>query len=201
MYGGPYTYATYREYCENHAPGFVQDSRVDYSDQQTTEDQARLENVLDPLFAAGASLLHVGVGNSKLAQRFSSRTRRIDGLTVSEREQTHAQSLGLRNYTVHVLNKYSRDFGHVFADTYDFIIDNNLASFACCRRHFHVMVASYVGALKPGGAILTDQAGMDWYHGELGWPMTYADLVSLETGFPLRVSRLTATVYALGGLS
>ena len=67
----------------------------------------------------------------------------------------------------------------------------------CCKYHFHVMVESYLGVLKGDGRILTDQLGMDWYHGEVGWPMTDADLVSLESRFPVRVSRVTATVYAL----
>ena len=45
----------------------------------------------------------------------------------------------------------------------------------------HVMVESYLRLLKGHGRILTEQLGMDWYHGEGGWPMTYADLVSLES--------------------
>ena len=59
------------------------------------------------------------------------------------------------------------------------------------------MVENYLGVLKGDGRILTEQLGVDWYDGELGWPMTYADLVSLESRFPVRVSRVTATVYAL----
>jgi len=81
-------------------------------------------------------MLHVGVGNSKLAQRFASRARRLDGLTVHQNEKTHADALGIPNYTVYVLNKYSPEFVSVLTKPYDVIIDNNLASFACCQYHF-----------------------------------------------------------------
>ena len=196
MYGG-HTYATYREHCGHDTPGVMRDGNVDFTHQDTSVDQARIEAVLDTLAVAGAHLLHVGIGNSRLAQRFASRAERIDGITVSLNEKSHAESLGLQHYTVYILNKHSREFAGVIAHTYDFVIDNNLASFACCKYHFHVMVESYLRLLKGHGRILTEQRGMDWYHGEVGWPMTDADLVSLESRFPVRVSRVTATVYAL----
>jgi hypothetical protein len=145
----------------------------------------------------GASILHVGVGNSKFAQRFVSRARRIDGLTVHQNEKTQAEALGLPNYTVYVLNKYSPEFVAVITNTYDFIIDNNLASFACCKQHFAVMLENYLRVLASYGQILTCQIGMDAYHGDFGWVMTYADLVSLESTFPVHVSKITDLVYAI----
>jgi len=51
--------------------------------------------------------------------------------------------------------------------------------------------------LRAHGRILTCQIGMDAYHDELGCMMTFADLVSLERQFPLRVSKLNDVVYAL----
>jgi hypothetical protein len=137
------------------------------------------------------------VGNSKFAQRFASRARRIDGLTVHLNEKSHADALGLSNYTVYVLNKYSPEFVSVITHTYDFIIDNNLASFACCRHHFSVLCENYLQVLASHGQILTCQIGMDVYHGDFGWIMTYADLVSLERKFPVHVSKITDVVYAI----
>jgi hypothetical protein len=96
-----------------------------------------------------------------------------------------------------VLNKYSPEFVSVIANRYDFIIDNNLASFACCKYHFFVMCENYLRALTPYGQILTCQIGMDAYHGAFGWVMTYADLVSLESKFPVHVSKMTDVVYAI----
>jgi hypothetical protein len=193
------TYATYKEFCGNREQPWVTriSEAIDWTQQETTRDQACIEAVLDTMAVTGASLLHVGVGNSKFAKRFASRARRIDGLTVHQNEKTRADALGIPNYTVYELNKYSPAFVAVITQPYDFIIDNNLASFACCQYHFAVMVENYLRVLAPHGQILTCQIGMDAVHGEFGWVMTYADLVSLESRFPVRVSKLTDVVYAM----
>ena len=193
------TYATYKGFCGNREQPWVtlNSEAVDWTRQETTRDQVRIEAVLDTLAVTGASILHVGVGNSKFAQRFASRARRIDGLTVHLHEKSHADALGLPNYTVYVLNKHSPEFGTVITHTYDFIIDNNLASFACCKYHFSVMFENYLRALAAHGQILTCQIGMDVYHGAFGWVMTYAELVSLEQKFPVHVSKVTDVVYAI----
>jgi hypothetical protein len=193
------TYATYKEFCGNREQPWVTriSEAIDWTQQETTRDQACIEAVLDTKTVTGASILHVGVGNSKFAQRFASRARRIDGLTVHQNEKARADALGIRNYTVYELNKYSPEFVAIITQTYDFIIDNNLASFACCKYHFAIMVENYLRVLAPHGQILTCQIGMDAVHGEFGWTMTYADLVSLESLFPVRVSKLTDVVYAM----
>jgi hypothetical protein len=199
MSGETRTYATYKEFCGNREQPWVTriSEAVDWTQQPTTRDQVCIEAVLDTMAVTGASILHVGVGNSQFAQRFASRARRIDGLTVHQNEKTHADALELPNYSVYVLNKYSPEFVSVITQTYDFIIDNNLASFACCKYHFTVMLDNYLQVLAPHGQILTCQIGMDAVHGEFGWVMTYADLVSLEHKFPVHVSKLTDVVYAI----
>ena len=199
MSGEMPTYATYKEFCGNREQPWVTlcSEAVDWTQQETTRDQVRIEAVLDTMAVTGASILHVGVGNSGLAQRFASRARRIDGLTVHQNEKTYADALKIPNYTVHVLNKYSPEFGSVLTTPYDFIIDNNLASFACCHYHFAVMCENYLRALASHGQILTCQMGMDAYVGAFGWIMTYADLVSLERQFPMHVSKMTEVVYAI----
>src|SRR5215467_13536755 len=125
------TAATALAFCGHHEqPGVTQiREALDWTHQETTRDQAQIEAVLETLRGTGTALLHVGVGNSQLAQRFASRARRIDGLTVSPQEKAHAEALGLPNYTVYVLNKYSPAFGVVLTQPYDVIIDNNLATF------------------------------------------------------------------------
>jgi hypothetical protein len=192
-------YDTSKAFCGNLEQPWVTriSEALDWTQQETTRDQVCIEAVLDTLAVTGTSMLHVGVGNSKLAQRFASQARRLDGLTVHQNEKTHADALGIPNYTVYVLNKYSLEFVSVLTKTYDFIIDNNLASFACCQYHFAVMCANYLRALASHGQILTCQIGMDAYVGAFGWVMTYADLVSLERKFPMHVSKMTEVVYAI----
>ena len=193
------SYATYQEFCGNREQPWVTriSEAVDWTQQETTRDQVLIEAVLDTMVLTGASILHVGVGNSRFAQRFASRVRRIDGLTVHQNEKTQADALRIPNYTVYVLNKYSPEFVSVITNRYDFIIDNNLASFACCKYHFSVMFENYLEVLTSYGQILTCQIGMDAYHGDFGWVMSYADLVSLERKFPMHVSKITDVVYAI----
>jgi hypothetical protein len=199
MSGETRAYATYKEFCGNREQPWVTriSEAVDWTQQPTTRDQVCIEAVLDTLTVTDTSILHVGVGNSQFAHRFASRVRRIDGLTVHQNEKTHAEALGLPNYSVYVLNKHSPEFGSVITQTYDFIIDNNLASFACCKYHFAVMLDNFLRVLASHGQILTCQIGMDVYHGDFGCVMTYADLVGLERTFPVHVSKLTDLVYTI----
>lgn len=198
MSGKTRAYATFKEYCGSEQPGVSSnDEAIDWTQQETTPDQVCIEAVLDTMALTGAQILHVGVGNSELAQRFASRVRSIDGLTVHQNEKIYAEALPVANYTVYVLNKYNRDVISVLSHTYDFIIDNNLASFACCKKHFFIMLENYVAVLRSRGQILTCQIGMDAYHGDFGCTMAYADLISLERQFPVLVSKLTDVVYGL----
>jgi hypothetical protein len=198
MSGATRTYAAYKRDCGSEQPGVASNAEaIDWTRQETTPDQVRIEAVLDTLALTGAQLLHVGVGNSQLARRFARRVRAIDGLTVHQNERIYADALAIPNYTVYVLNKYSRKVVSVLARTYDIIIDNNLASFACCKKHFFVMVENYLAMLRSKGRILTCQIGMDAYHDEIGCTMSYADLVSLERQFPVVASKLNDVVYAL----
>src|SRR5262250_497432 len=92
MSGESRAYATYKEFCGNREQPWVTriSEAVDCTQQPTTRDQACIEAVLDTLVVTGASILHVGVGNSQFAQRFASRAHRIDGLTVHQNEKMQA---------------------------------------------------------------------------------------------------------------
>ncbi|HYP28560.1 MAG TPA: hypothetical protein VE262_17750 [Blastocatellia bacterium] len=181
------------------SPGLALDMPiwVDHTKDETTVDQARIEAEMDRMDLTGGNILHVGVGNSKFAQRFAGRVNLIDGLTVSRNEKAVADALGIGNYTAYFLNKYSREFVLTIKNKYDFIVDNNMASFACCKYHFYLMMDNYLWSLKPGGSILTDQQGMDWVIEDPRWKLTYDDLLALANKFPVRASRLTDTVFSI----
>jgi hypothetical protein len=170
---------------------------IEHAHLDTTVDQARIEDAIQDLEWRGANLLHIGVGNSCFAERFSPGAALIDGITVCQSELERAQSLGIPNYTVHFLNKYGREFSGTIRNHYDFVIDNNLASYACCKYHFYRMLDNYLAVMKPGARILTDQRGMDFTVEEKRWILSYRDLEALERKFPVRVSRVTDTVYAI----
>ena len=189
------TYATAPAVCGDLAqPGVTRISAaLDWSREATTPDQRCIEAVLETRLVPGTALLHVGVGNAQLAQRFVHRVRRIDGLTMHPQEHIYATALGLPHYRVSVGNKYSPTVGTGLTPPYAWIIDNNLASFACCRAHFWIMCATYLCALAPHGQIVTCQIGMDAYQADYGWAMTYAELVNLEHRLPVRVSSTGAS--------
>ncbi|HEV7452061.1 MAG TPA: hypothetical protein VGO16_11875 [Pseudonocardiaceae bacterium] len=184
-------------------PGLATDMPIwiDHTREETTVDQARIEGALEGMDIEDRHVLHVGVGNSRFAQRFAGRVRLVDGLTVSPREKELADSLRIANYTVHLLSKYGREFLRMIENRYDFIVDNNLASFACCKYHFFRMLDNYLWCLRPRGLILTDQRGMDWtVDDDPRWKLTFEDLVALERRFPVAVAKVTDTVYEIGGL-
>ncbi len=200
LFGVRETYLSCPEHCGRlESPGVAldRDELVDFSTIATTPDQFRIEEALKTLDWKGRNILHVGVGNSQFAQAFSPDLNRLDGLTVSLNEKNRAEQLGIENYQVHLVSKYDRDLLRSVTGKYDFIIDNNLASFACCKFHFHQMMDMYLWILKPGGQILTDQGGMDWFFEDPRWGLTYQDLVGMEKLFPMKVSKLTDTVYSL----
>jgi hypothetical protein len=170
---------------------------IDHTKDETTVDQARIEAQLDRMELTGRNILHVGIGNSRFAKRFASRVNLIDGLTVSHNEKALADSQEIAGYTAYFLNKYSRDFILTIKNRFDFIIDNNLASFACCKFHFYLMLDNYVWSLRPGGQILTDQQGMDWVIEDPRWKLTYDDLVALADKFPLQATRVSDTVFSM----
>lgn len=194
----PYEFC--REICGNlKEPGLAHgDAKyIDHAELDTTVDQLAIEEALQGLSWRGRNLLHVGIGNSRLARRFAGGLGLIDGITICRREIELGNSTGIPNYTVHFLNKYGRQFLGVLRHRYDFVVDNNLASFVCCRYHFYRLLDNYLAVLQPGGLILTDQRGMDWTVDESRWRLTHDDLRGLELKFPLTVSRLGETVFAL----
>ncbi len=193
-------YETCLEVCgELEHPGLALDMPiwVDHTKDETTVDQARIEAVLDKMDLSGMNILHVGVGNSKFARRFARRVNLIDGLTVNQNEKALADSSRISNYTAYLLNKYGREFILTLHHRYDFVIDNNLASFACCKYHFYRMLDNYLWSMRPGGQILTDQQGMDWVIEDSRWILSYEDLLALEKKFPVRALRLTETVFSI----
>ena len=131
----------------------------DWSLRPTTLDQARIEKFIAPRLQPDSRILHVGIGNSGLARRFSGKVSEICGITISGREFDHAKSLGLPGYRPLLINKYSRAYV-ALADKFDFIIDNNPSTFACCRAHFWRMMVASRDKLRPGGMIATDKGGL-----------------------------------------
>lgn len=169
---------------------------VDYAARETTPDQKRIEDALEPRVCATSRILHVGIGNSSLARRFAPRVARIVGLTVSGQELRRARELDIPNYEALLLNKYSAELA-ALPGTFDFVVDNNPASFGCCVGHVERMLDTYCDLLGPGGLLLTDAAGLDWCYGDGAMKLDFDDLQALGERYPLEALRLSAQVFAL----
>jgi hypothetical protein len=171
--------------------GDTDQRRSGLTQQATTRDQVCIEAALDTMAVTGASILHVGVGNSKFAQRFASRARRIAGLRCTRMKRPTQMPWGSLITPCMCSISTVRSSSRSSPTRIDFIIDNNLASFACCQQHFAVMFENYLTDIS---IARPDLNVPDW-HGRgpwrFGWVMTYADLVSLERKFPIHVSKIT----------
>lgn len=187
--------------CGNDLPGVqeVEEWR-EWGDRETTPDQERIEDFIDQLDLSDLTILHVGIGNSKLAVRFSDRVKGIVGIAISPDEVRRGVELDLPNYTPILHNKYlersPREFGH-----FDIIIDNNPTAFACCRRHLGYMMSNFAAHIRPNGVILTDREGLGWVvnapDSNPRWGFDFDDWSALGEVFGLKARRLTDSVYAL----
>ncbi|MFN7146916.1 MAG: hypothetical protein ACK4YP_24285 [Myxococcota bacterium] len=157
-------------------------------------DQARIEQVLDGLVSPDARVLHLGVGTSHLARRFAARSAWIDGVTVVPAEVARAEALGLPRYRAVLANKYG-GLG-ALPGPYDLVVDNNVASFACCRRHVDGLFADVAARLSPGGRFLTDAAGLA-YRGPSGTGLGWAEWAAYGAALGLVPERRTASVWGL----
>lgn len=171
----------------------------DWTDQETTPDQLRIEDVLEGELVTGSAILHIGIGNSSLARRFHSRARIIDGITIQKRELELALRLAIPNYTPRQGNKYSPNLPAELSRRYDFIVDNNPTTFCCCRTHLATMLANYSVLLRANGVLLSDKVGLHWTSepNDPRWAVAEDEWSVLGGNFGLRAVRYTDFVVGL----
>jgi glycosyltransferase involved in cell wall biosynthesis len=197
--GGP-PFTNIVEFCgAEDTPGHdeVPEWRV-WTNRETSRDQAAIEDYLEQGVDRAVSIFHVGVGNSSLARRLAHRASTVRGITIHREEKEYADSFGLDNYSVSITNKYSCDLEEI-RDTFDIIVDNNPASFACCLFHFCRMMVNYSEMLRDDGAILTAEPGLSWVLSNRypGWSLTWQDWSRLGEAMLMRPRQITEAVYSL----
>jgi hypothetical protein len=171
---------------------------LDWSAKLPSVDQLAIESILHNVNLGDKRLLHVGIGNSSLAARFAASLRYVDGVTVSDAELRRCNDLRLPNYTVILCNKYSTTFVAQLPHTeYDIIVDNNIASFACCQFHLKTLFASCARLLAPAGRVFTAEQGMQWTATDACFRMDADSLVVLAEEHGMAVSRMCGCVYVL----
>lgn len=179
-----------KENCNRAIPK-AQYSDGSWLEIEVTPDQKRIEAYLKNIGIENKVILHVGTGNSSFATRFF-KNNTIDSITVVEDELEHAKSLNLPNYNCFKLNKYSSDLKKL-PHKYDFICDNNLSSFACCKTHFIEMMQNYITLLNENGRIITDIKGMA-YHQNFAFPTSPEKIKQLFPDLEVDVVDLTVII-------
>ncbi len=101
----------------------------------------------------GRRILHVGVGNSSVAREFSRSP--VDGIAFYTGEKAAADGLGLSNYGVYEVDKYSAQFRSLMVGKeYHYIIDTCTNSYAPSWQAFVDLIAFYRTLLVPEGMLL-----------------------------------------------
>ena len=146
-------------------------SRTNYSDRnytywenrEITSDEFEIINFLEKSYDLRAkSILHIGIGNSFFAKKFSK--NQIYGITISQKEIDLAYSLRLSNYKVFLCDKYSLNFKEKLNNiSFDLIVDTNLKSYSCCQDSFNFYMENLFYKLKKNGTLITSKNGMNWY--------------------------------------
>jgi len=105
---------------------------------------------------------------------------------------------GTANYRVLLHNKYRGGDG-MADDTFDFIVDNNPSTFACCLTHFARMIEFYAAVLAPSGQIVTERLGLGWSlpHSHPRWGFDPADLAAIARSFGLEMHEIGPHIVVL----
>lgn len=155
--------------------------------KKITLDQIRMNAYLSSQPLMGTNLLHVGIGSSAIAKSFANKVDHIDGVTVTQAEYDHALTLHCNNYRIFQFNKYGNQMLEL-PRHYNFILDNNLSSYACCIYHFKTMLEQYLQLLKPNGQLVTDTKGLRYYM--TGFGLTVNELKEWESTLPMQVTQV-----------
>lgn len=163
-------YFLFRRECPTYPHSQASYSDGQWLERKVTKDQRAIEEYLSLKDLRAKKLLHVGIGSSRIAKQCAKiEGCSIDGITVIEAEKTYADNLRLENYSVRLMNKNNPESLLGLSGNYAYIIDNDIAAYACCKEHFEKMLQHYLSILVPGGKILAGTISIGYF----------------DTGFPL----------------
>ena len=131
-------------------------------------------------------ILHVGVGNASLRQRFGIRV--AQALTKDGGEAKNAEKLRLPTL---ICNKYDiASYAAELRAPFDCIVDVNIRSYACCDVHFREYIELMRKSLSPRGVLLTNRRGLGYLR-----PTSTADLKRLCPEWTIREKGNVVALY------
>lgn len=191
-------YITFRKQCPTYPEPDTRYSDGPWIRRKVTNDQKAIENYLTSALSEGVRLLHVGIGSSDIAKKWGS-VCEIDGITVVEEEKMFADSLYIENYHTYLLDKNDIAALKNLKGSYDFILDNDIAAYACCKRHFRDTLAMYAHLLSPHGRILAGPISLSYF--DSGFPMSMKQLSRIASESNLEAAREKDVVVIKSSLS
>ena len=174
---------TFRKYCPSYPDSQASYSDGPWIDRKVTKDQAAIEEYVFQKDLRGARILHVGIGSSSIAKKCGEIQKcSVDGITVMQAEKKHADDLNIKDYDVFILNKNDPKLLLALPGNYKYIIDNDIASYACCKAHFEEMLKTYLSMLSSGGEILTGKISIGYFDSGFPLPKFYLKSLFLKYG-------------------
>ena len=177
-------YATFPKSCQNLSVPSITYSDGSWVERKTTKD---LRNIQEFLLAQNhtMNIFQAGIGNSSLFDLLQNKVGRFVGVTIAQEEVDYAKDKFPNDfggkYIATLSNKYTSDVICLGKD-FDYIIDNDLSSYACCHNHFHLMLDAYRNMLKPDGAILVGFMGLGYFDSGFGLSENRMAKIAAEHG-------------------
>ncbi len=131
---------------------------IDHWVTRRSEEQRLIDKYLSK--TRGKSVLFVGIGDSTLAKLLYKHND-IDGITACWLEKEKAESMGIPNYKIYLLNKYHSSL-EKYLGSYDLVVDTNPGTYRCCNEHFKQYLETIFRHLKVGGQLISHIQGIDY---------------------------------------
>lgn len=170
------------------------DQTAIYSDgswieRKTTSDLRLIQDYLSSI--KNTSILQVGTGNMSLYKSLYDASNVFYGITIVGTEadfgrKTLSDYSDIRSKVV-ILNKYSADFSFLGINKVSVIVDNDIASYACCKYHFDKMLRVYSELITENGIILVGLKGLGYF--DNGFGLTPRMLASMVKRYGLSVDQ------------
>lgn len=161
-----FRFYTYKRLCKQKLISTITYTDGSWISRGTTSDLKSMQVFLGSI-EQPVKVLQIGIGNSSLFESLQGKLNNtVVGITIVSDELEYAKSVfpdefGNR-YKVFIVNKYSDEIRTV-GSGFDYIVDNDISSYACCKYHFFRMLKNYHQLLNQGGTVLVGHRGLEYF--------------------------------------
>jgi hypothetical protein len=180
-------YSLFKPQCRDAALPEIHYSDGSWTARETSSDLRQIQDFLRSA-PAGLKIFQAGIGKSSLFGLMRETVSEVVGVTIVDDEIAYAERLfpadvGTK-YKVSIANKYSADIA-TCGKGFDYIVDNDLSSYACCKRHVRDMLKAYREMLKPHGGVLVGLKGLGYFDTGFGLTEGRMRKIANEQGLSL----------------